>query len=136
MRAIPRGRGGRGQWWSAAVDRSADGGGPSARLSCPGCGAVVTLAEHRIAADGVVTPAVRCPHPGCRFEDMVLLDGWATPAARERTWKCERGHVFGTPFVARVEACPVPTDGDPCGLPVTPAIVPIESCWLQPKGAA
>lgn len=35
-----------------------------------------TLDGHEIADDGIVTPSVQCPEPGCDFHEMVVLEGW------------------------------------------------------------
>lgn len=49
--------------------------GPSASLSCPGCGLVGTLDDHEIQGNGAVTPSVDCP-ASCGFHDYVVLEGW------------------------------------------------------------
>jgi len=50
---------------------------PSAMLMCPGCGEEGSLHDHSIAADGRVTPPIRCPF-GCGYEESdFVLDGWS-----------------------------------------------------------
>lgn len=49
------------------------GGRESAALSCPGCGAIKTLADHSINSFGVVAPSVECE---CGFHENVKLDDW------------------------------------------------------------
>jgi hypothetical protein len=42
---------------------------------CPN-GHYGSLLDHKIAADGTVSPSVVCPTNGCGFHDMVKLAGW------------------------------------------------------------
>lgn len=43
---------------------------------CPKCGVEGYLDDHRIAADGTVSPSVVCPREGCGFHDNVSLEGY------------------------------------------------------------
>lgn len=54
----------------------------TASLACPH-GHYGTIHDHSIAADGTVTPSVKCPAEGCDFHAMVKLDGW-DPAWRPK----------------------------------------------------
>jgi len=40
-------------------------------------GHALTLRQHAIDAQGVVSPSVVCPAPGCDFHRFVQLDQWA-----------------------------------------------------------
>lgn len=48
----------------------------TALLSCPDCGKIGSLGDHKIAANGAVSPSVVCPTEGCRFHEWIILDGW------------------------------------------------------------
>jgi hypothetical protein len=39
-------------------------------------GHLLTLREHSIEADGMVSPSVLCPEPDCTFHAYVRLEGW------------------------------------------------------------
>ena len=52
----------------------------TANVSCPTCGQVASLSGHSIAADGMVTPSLVCPYPGCTFHEYVKLEGWRADA--------------------------------------------------------
>lgn len=47
-------------------------------IQCPIChkSACITGDSHKVAADGVVTPSVVCPYPGCTFHEHVKLEDW------------------------------------------------------------
>lgn len=47
----------------------------TALVGCPKCGEAGSLAQHKIADDGMVTPSVVCPND-CGFHEYVKLDGW------------------------------------------------------------
>lgn len=66
MMEIPKGTG-RGTWRPVR-------GGTSARLTCPRCGYDAEL-DHKIGADGTVTPSVECPS-GCGLHESVRLTDW------------------------------------------------------------
>jgi hypothetical protein len=51
-----------------------------ATMTCPD-GHGMILRNHRIAANGMVSPSVVCPNPACGFHEFVRLDGW-TPGPR------------------------------------------------------
>lgn len=72
MRVVPRGRGAKGTWWLFK-------GRPT--LSCPTCGWTARLDdEHRVQADGTVSPSVQCSNGGCGFHETVQLEGWESDA--------------------------------------------------------
>lgn len=48
----------------------------TAAFRCPGCGRAFCLAEHRIDADGQVSPSVVCPYD-CGFHVGMKLEGWS-----------------------------------------------------------
>lgn len=49
-------------------------------LTCPNCKGLCTLHNgddyHAIAADGVVTPSVICPHDSCDYHEFIRLLDW------------------------------------------------------------
>ena len=52
-------------------------------LTCPRCFAPLTLwdecapgASYSIDRLGGVSPPIRCPNKGCKFRELVVLDGW------------------------------------------------------------
>lgn len=45
-------------------------------MSCPECGAIGVLTDHKADSDGKVTPSVVCSRDGCGFHDYVKLEGW------------------------------------------------------------
>ena len=50
-------------------------GKKTAQLSCPKCGDAASLCDHKIAADGTVTPSVMCNV--CDYHESGLrLEGW------------------------------------------------------------
>ena len=58
-------------------------GGEAVRIACPDCGGTVTLDRgHVIDSTGIVTPAIVCPHPQCRFHQLCRLEDW-TPLGEE-----------------------------------------------------
>lgn len=59
-----------GVWIPLATSR-----GRSASIVCPKCGQEAMLTNHKIGADGAVTPSVVCPR-GCGWHEHVRLDGW------------------------------------------------------------
>ena len=63
----------RGRWRPAVRD-----GERTANLSCPLCGAVASLSQHAIAADGAVSPSVVCPSDICAFHEFVTLTDWSS----------------------------------------------------------
>lgn len=75
MLSIPRDTTGdfpKGRWRSIKRD-----GVRIASFSCPKCGDRGGLGHgtnHKIAADGAVTPSVMCDR--CDFHDFVKLEGW------------------------------------------------------------
>ena len=54
--------------------------GPTARVSCAKYGAMASLADHSIDAEGKVTPSLVCPDE-CGWHVDVVLDGWAEAIA-------------------------------------------------------
>lgn len=49
----------------------------AAVVSCPKCvGGLSLRKNHRILADGTVTPSLVCTHEGCTFHEFVRLEGW------------------------------------------------------------
>jgi len=58
---------------------------PLVTIRCPVCELTGSL-DHKIAADGVVSPNVVCAGPNCPFDEAVRLDGWDPPQ-----------NVLGTP---------------------------------------
>ena len=48
----------------------------AAIVTCPKCGLQSSVQVHTIAADGAVSPALRCPNQMCNFEESVILEGW------------------------------------------------------------
>ena len=48
----------------------------TASIACPECGKVCSLTNHKIDADGKVSPSVVCPGDGCSFHEHIILDGW------------------------------------------------------------
>lgn len=48
----------------------------TALVSCPKCGEIVSIGNHKIAADGTVKPSLVCPFNGCDFHDFIVLEGW------------------------------------------------------------
>lgn len=80
MKASTKGRG-PGQWWP-----NRNGSVMTATYYCPDCGEPMSLSNHGISADGVVTPSVVAPthaelveHKRCGFHDFVTLNGWVAP---------------------------------------------------------
>jgi hypothetical protein len=47
----------------------------TAAVRCPVCSALFCLADHRIGAEGTVSPSIVCPY-GCGFHEFVRLAGW------------------------------------------------------------
>jgi len=48
-------------------------------FSCPLCAQVMFFGQDdgvTVAQDGIVTPAIKCPAPGCAFRYQVRLVGW------------------------------------------------------------
>ena len=39
-------------------------------------GHLIVLDQHKIAEDGMVTPKVACPKPGCGFDEHIQLALW------------------------------------------------------------
>jgi hypothetical protein len=39
-------------------------------------GHIGSLGNHRIAADGTVSPSVVCQHPGCNYHEFIRLEDW------------------------------------------------------------
>lgn len=69
--------------WKAVEDHS----GPpnSALFVCPNCGMKMSLDNHEIDGDGLVSPIVRCPNDNsCSFEKYIELKGW------EAAWSTTR----------------------------------------------
>jgi hypothetical protein len=60
-----------GTWSSHEVD-----GNRVVVMSCPSCGKLGGLGDHKVNEKGLVTPSVVCPNEGCGFHDMVKLLGW------------------------------------------------------------
>lgn len=65
-----------GQWWPTKYPD----GRLSATLYCSECEKPMSLANHKIADDGTVTPSVVCPQenvecPRCGFHEFVRLNG-------------------------------------------------------------
>lgn len=48
----------------------------SAEISCPYCGNVGSLEEHKIDTDGTVSPRAGCAKEGCKFRDDIRLLDW------------------------------------------------------------
>jgi hypothetical protein len=48
----------------------------TASLSCPDCGKIGSLSDHKIDDQGRVSPSVVCPTKGCDFHEWLILDGW------------------------------------------------------------
>ena len=61
----------KGIWRQCGTDS-----GKTASLSCPGCGEVASLSNHKIDDQGIVTPSLVCPFDGCSFHEWVQLEGW------------------------------------------------------------
>ena len=53
---------------------------PAVRVMCPKC-QKNHLLDHEIDDQGIVTPSLDCPTPGCDFHEMVQLVGWTPPGA-------------------------------------------------------
>lgn len=51
-------------------------------LCCPRCGALASLGDHTIGADGMVTPSVECFIQGCKFHEDLRLADWAQGPAQ------------------------------------------------------
>lgn len=57
-----------------------------AMYKCPSCGALTTLGKryHDVDYNGLVSPAVRCPHKNgdnkCVFSDLLALEEWVPEA--------------------------------------------------------
>lgn len=51
-------------------------GSRTALVACPLCGNVSSLSDHTIDNEGVVTPSLICPYPGCSFHEHVILQDW------------------------------------------------------------
>ena len=52
-------------------------------VMCPTCHRLLTLGKnHRVAADGSVSPSLVCPHTPCAFHAFVRLEGWADEERR------------------------------------------------------
>lgn len=47
-------------------------------MSCPMCGKLGRLDDHKIAENGLVSPSVVCPVESCSFHDTVKLLGWTS----------------------------------------------------------
>lgn len=68
--------------WSAAVEPVWDPGTKEPRIVktaicvCPACDRPFSLVNHRISEQGRPSPSVVCPHPGCSYHEMVVLEGW------------------------------------------------------------
>ena len=60
-----------GGWHHVILD-----GKPVAVAYCPRCGKKGYLDHHEIAADGVVSPSLICPHAPCEFHDSIQLLGF------------------------------------------------------------
>ncbi|KKM04753.1 hypothetical protein LCGC14_1761110 [marine sediment metagenome] len=58
--------------------------GPTARVSCAGCGEMASLSGHSIDVEGRVTPSVVCPRKGCGWHVSVTLVGWVDAIAEPR----------------------------------------------------
>lgn len=50
-------------------------GKPLVKVACPSCGAEGDLSEHKINANGGVTPSLICPND-CGFHAQVVLGSW------------------------------------------------------------
>lgn len=61
-----------GTWAPQTMD-----GHKTARMSCPLCGTVASLADHAIKAEGEVHPSVKCAKPSCTFHTYITLEGWS-----------------------------------------------------------
>jgi ribosomal protein S27AE len=67
QKTSPRVSGGRGLWFRARN---------GVHLYCPKCSEPISLAEHEIDSEGVVTPTVECPTPECGLDATVRLLRW------------------------------------------------------------
>lgn len=48
-------------------------------FSCPLCGQIMFFGEEdgiKVSAEGIVSPVLKCPAPGCYFREPVKLVGW------------------------------------------------------------
>jgi hypothetical protein len=76
-----------GPAWEPAMDFYAASPVPALRetfahVRCPsGHTLRMTWANHRVAADGTVSPSYVCTATGCTFHAFVKLEGWTPPAA-------------------------------------------------------
>lgn len=73
MADLPRGRveEASGVWRPGWID----GQGRTALVSCGLCGRTLSLSEHEISPEGIVTPSVVCPF-ACGWHEMLTLVGW------------------------------------------------------------
>lgn len=49
--------------------------GRKASFTCPNCGQIGSLSDHKITSDGIVLPSVVCSY-GCGFHEFIQLSGW------------------------------------------------------------
>lgn len=61
-----------GLWWFDYTDEL----GARIAIMHGTCPHAFTLKNHRVAADGVVSPSVVCPYAPCGFHEFVMLVGW------------------------------------------------------------
>jgi len=48
----------------------------TATLSCPECGKRISLSQHDIHPNGLVSPSLRCPLKPCTFHQFISLENW------------------------------------------------------------
>lgn len=48
----------------------------TACVTCPNCGNAMSLKEHTIAENGIVSPSLICPTENCSFHEFVHLEDW------------------------------------------------------------
>lgn len=51
-------------------------------VCCPECTKLMTIGRnHEVDPEGIVTPSLVCPYPGCSFHQSVRLEDWDQKSA-------------------------------------------------------